>query len=66
MAVLLFSATKAILTRLLFFVHCILAIWRTVYVYDDARFWIISGALVCLCVETGVTLKKKRGGEWKW
>ena len=66
MAIVLFSVIKAILTRLLFFVHCVLAIWRTVDVYQDDRFWIIAAALGLLCLETIITLSKKKGGEWKW
>ncbi|ELU06154.1 hypothetical protein CAPTEDRAFT_23383, partial [Capitella teleta] len=57
---------RAILVRVLFAIHGLVAVWRLHSVTGDGTYWYITLALVGLCAETMVTLYKKMGNEWKW
>ncbi|XP_063410204.1 transmembrane protein 26-like [Mytilus edulis] len=57
---------RALLVRILFSIHGMIAIWRLYMVIGQIWCWYLSAALLGLFIETIVTLVKKRGKEWKW
>ncbi|XP_074655731.1 transmembrane protein 26-like [Tubulanus polymorphus] len=61
-----FTVIRALLVRILFALHGVLAIWRLNVAAKDIRYWYLSLAIGGLFIETLVTLCKKRGQEWKW
>ncbi|XP_077863076.1 transmembrane protein 26-like [Saccoglossus kowalevskii] len=61
-----FVVTKALVTRSMFAIHSIVAIWRVTHVMGDALYWLLSIALLGLGVETMVTMIRNRGEEWTW
>jgi hypothetical protein len=60
-----FDALKAIVTRLMFLAHALLAVWRLVQTTGNV-FWLFAVSYVGLLVETVVILFKRRGQEWSW
>lgn len=60
------TIVRAIIVRLLFTCHGLVAMWRLYYVTKEPRFWYFATALGLLLVETTVTLIKRGGKEWKW
>ena len=61
-----FILSRAILVRLIFALHGLLAIWLLSTIKGDATYWYIAGSLTGLIVETGVTIYRNKGQEWKW
>ncbi|OWF53802.1 transmembrane protein 26-like [Mizuhopecten yessoensis] len=57
---------RALLVRVLFAVHGVIAIWRLFMVIRKPWCWYLTGALGGLLIETIITLTKKKGKEWKW
>ncbi|XP_033763967.1 transmembrane protein 26-like [Pecten maximus] len=57
---------RALLVRVLFAAHGVIAIWRLFMVIRKSWCWYLTGALGGLLIETIITLTKKRGKEWKW
>ncbi|KAL4220872.1 hypothetical protein ACF0H5_019138 [Mactra antiquata] len=57
---------RALLVRMLFACHGIIAIWRLYMVTGSVWSWYLGGALFGLFIETLITIAKKRGKEWKW
>lgn len=61
-----FIVTRAIMVRCMFALHVLLAIWLLAVVTDDSNYWYVIVSLSGLVLETIVTLKVKKGQEWKW
>ncbi|XP_069117865.1 transmembrane protein 26-like [Argopecten irradians] len=57
---------RALLVRVLFAAHGVIAIWRLFMVIRKTWCWYLTAALGGLLIETIITLTKKRGKEWKW
>ncbi|XP_060073174.1 transmembrane protein 26-like [Ylistrum balloti] len=57
---------RALLVRVLFAAHGVIAIWRLFMVIRKSWCWYLTGALGGLLIETIITMTKKRGKEWKW
>ncbi|XP_078695800.1 transmembrane protein 26-like [Branchiostoma floridae x Branchiostoma belcheri] len=57
---------KALITRLLFAVHGLIAIWRVTDVYKASIYWIGLSGLAGLFIETCYTVGKRKGKEYKW
>ncbi|XP_041377422.1 uncharacterized protein LOC121389839 [Gigantopelta aegis] len=57
---------KALVSRTLFAAHGFVCIWRVVVVKDNPLFWCLTASLPLLVFEAIFTVKKKKGGEWKW
>ncbi|XP_045163469.2 transmembrane protein 26-like [Mercenaria mercenaria] len=57
---------RALLVRIMFACHGIMAIWRLYMVTGSVWCWYLGGALFGLFLETLITIAKKRGNEWKW
>lgn len=62
----LLATLKAILTRLVFGAHGLLAIWQVTVFKQNARFWYLCAPIVMLVFEGIFTLTIKRSQEWKW
>lgn len=60
-----FDALKAMITRLLFILHSLIAIWR-VTITTGQLYWLMCIVFSLLIVETGIVLFIRRGHEWKW
>ena len=62
-----FSDTiKAIITRLIFSAHGLVAIYRVVTLKNDFWFWYLATTIVLLIFEGIFTLTIKKTQEWKW
>ena len=61
-----FTIARAIFVRLLFAIHGLTVVWRLYSVTGDPRYWYIITGLLLLVAEATVTLRKKKGNEWKW
>ena len=59
-----FTMLKAVMTRTMFFVHALVAVWRAAEV-AGALWWALLGALVLLAIESGITVGLREGKEWK-
>ncbi|XP_066297160.1 transmembrane protein 26-like isoform X2 [Branchiostoma lanceolatum] len=57
---------KALITRLLFAVHGLIAIWRVTNVYKASIYWVGLSGLAGLFIETCYTVGKRKGKEYKW
>jgi len=62
----LLTYTRALLVRIMFACHGLMAIWRLYMVTGHLWSWYLTGALFGLFLETLITIGKKRGHEWKW
>ena len=61
-----FVAARAILVRVLFASHGLLAIWLLTVVTSKNKFWLAALSVVAMFIEGTFTIYKKRGREWKW
>lgn len=57
---------KALVTRLLFVLHSLVAVWRVTWVKKEHRYWLLALLNLLLVLETVLTLKFKRGRGYKW
>ncbi|XP_047559240.1 transmembrane protein 26 [Lutra lutra] len=53
-------------TRLLFVLHSLVGVWRVTEVKKEPRYWLLALLNLLLFLETGLTLKFKRGRGYKW
>ncbi|XP_022215148.2 transmembrane protein 26 [Drosophila obscura] len=60
------STIKAILTRIIFGAHSLLAIWRVTTFKDDIIYWTLCGPLLLLLLEGIFTIMIKKTQEWRW
>ncbi|XP_002733201.1 transmembrane protein 26-like [Saccoglossus kowalevskii] len=61
-----FGIVKAIITRLMFSVHGFISVWRVTDVKADPLYWLLLMSVLGLLFETIITLKLRKGHEWKW
>ena len=57
---------KAVIVRLTFVIHSLVAVYRVVAAYENELFWLLSLLLIGLLIETVITLVKRSGKEWTW
>ncbi|KAM7073548.1 transmembrane protein 26 [Molossus nigricans] len=57
---------NALVTRLLFFLHSLVGVWRVAEVKKEPRYWLLALLNLLLFLETALTLKFKRGRGYKW
>ena len=57
---------KAIITRLIFSAHGVIAIYRVVSIKNDPWFWYLSVTIIILIFEGVFTLAIKKTQEWKF
>ncbi|KAI4878739.1 hypothetical protein NFI96_032733 [Prochilodus magdalenae] len=56
----------AVVTRALFLLLSLIAVWRVTWVKNDQWYWLLTILYVPLLLETIVTLKRRQGHEYKW
>ena len=61
-----FIVSRAILVRLMFALHGLMAVWYLTSLTGQPYFWYLTIALLGLLIETIATIWKNRGNEWKW
>ena len=57
---------KAIITRLIFSIHGLVAIYRVVTIKNDPWYWYLATTILLLVFEGIFTLTIKETQEWKW
>lgn len=57
---------RAIITRVLFIFVALIGIWRVTWVTKNLNYWILIGLFLPLLVEMVVTLKDRKGKDYKW
>ena len=57
---------KAVVTRVVFSLHGLLAIWKVVNDTNDPFFWYLSSTILVLAFEGIFTLLIKETQDWKW
>ncbi|XP_019299825.1 transmembrane protein 26 isoform X1 [Panthera pardus] len=57
---------NALATRLLFLLHSLVGVWRVTEVKKEPLYWLLALLNLLLFLETGLTLKFKRGRGYKW
>lgn len=62
----LINVLRAIVVRLMFAGHGVIAIWRLYIMTSDIKSLFLGASLVGLFLESCVTLCFKNGKEWKW
>ncbi|KAH8407087.1 hypothetical protein KR222_006113 [Zaprionus bogoriensis] len=60
------STIKAILTRIIFSAHSLLAIWQVTTFKKDIIYWTLCGPLLLLLLEGIFTIMIKKTQEWRW
>lgn len=60
------STIKAILTRIIFSAHSLLAIWQVTTFKNDIIYWTLCGPLLLLLLEGIFTIMIKKTQEWRW
>ncbi|KAL7728927.1 hypothetical protein ACLKA6_004261 [Drosophila palustris] len=60
------STIKAILTRIIFSAHSLLAIWQVTTFKKENIYWTLCGPLVLLLLEGIFTIMIKKTQEWRW
>ncbi|KAG9268239.1 transmembrane protein 26-like [Astyanax mexicanus] len=63
---LLLKFVCAVLTRALFLLLALLAVWRVCLVKNHHWFWLLTVLFTPLLLETIITLKRSKGQEYKW
>ncbi|CAG9577534.1 unnamed protein product [Danaus chrysippus] len=60
------ATIKAVITRLVFACHGIIAIWQVTLFKDSLEYWYLASPILLLIVEGVFTLTIKENQEWKW
>ncbi|XP_014010381.1 transmembrane protein 26 [Salmo salar] len=56
----------AVVTRLLFILISLIGVWRVTLVKDDNIYWFLTFLFLPLVVEMIITLKRRKGKDYKW
>ncbi|XP_037322037.2 transmembrane protein 26-like [Pungitius pungitius] len=62
----IFKFISAITTRALFIFVSLMGIWRVVWVKHDHIYWLLTVLFLPLVVEMIITLKSRKGQDYKW
>ncbi|KAJ0169621.1 hypothetical protein K1T71_014806 [Dendrolimus kikuchii] len=60
------ATIKAVITRLVFACHGIIAIWQVTYFKNNIEYWYLASPILLLIFEGIFTLTIKENQEWKW
>ncbi|CAH2064995.1 unnamed protein product, partial [Iphiclides podalirius] len=60
------ATIKAVITRLVFACHGIIAIWQVTLFKDSIEYWYLASPILLLIIEGVFTLTIKDNQEWKW
>lgn len=61
-----FKFICALVTRSLFIVVALIGVWRVVWVKNDDYYWLLTVLYLPLVVEMILTLKRRKGNDYKW
>ncbi|XP_017285009.1 transmembrane protein 26 [Kryptolebias marmoratus] len=62
----LFHFLSAFITRTLFILVAVIAVWRVAHVKDNLYYWLLTLLFLPLVVEMIITLKNQEGKDYKW
>ncbi|XP_037321682.2 transmembrane protein 26-like [Pungitius pungitius] len=62
----IFKFISAITTRALFILVSLMGIWRVTWVKNDPIYWLLTILFLPLVVEMIITLKSRKGQDYKW
>lgn len=62
----LFKFMAAIITRALFILVSLTGVWRVAWVKKDSNYWFLTVLFLPLVVEMIITLKSRKGKDYKW
>ncbi|KAK5622828.1 hypothetical protein CRENBAI_024287 [Crenichthys baileyi] len=62
----LISFLCAIITRALFILVSLVAVWRVAWVKENHYYWLLTFLFLPLVVEMIITLRKRKGQDYKW
>lgn len=62
----LMATFKALITRLIFSAHGVIAIWQVTQSKKNVQFWYLSSPIALLFVEGIFTIAIKKNQEWRW
>ncbi|XP_018319464.1 transmembrane protein 26 [Agrilus planipennis] len=62
----IFAVIKAIITRLVFAGHGVIAVWQVTIFKKNTIFWYLTSPIILLFFEGLFTLTVKENQEWKW
>lgn len=56
----------AVITRSLFILVSLIGVWRVTWVKDNRLYWLLTILYLPLVAEMIVTLKRRKGSDYKW
>ncbi|KAM4607162.1 transmembrane protein 26-like [Polymixia lowei] len=56
----------AVITRALFILVSLIGVWRVTWVKEDTTYWFLTFLFLPLVVEMIITLKRRKGQDYKW
>ncbi|XP_026165270.1 transmembrane protein 26 [Mastacembelus armatus] len=62
----LLKFTCAVVTRALFIIVSLVGVWRVTWVKKDHNYWFLTFLFLPLVVEMIITLKRRKGKDYKW
>uniref|UniRef100_A0A8C2WV12 Transmembrane protein 26 n=1 Tax=Cyclopterus lumpus TaxID=8103 RepID=A0A8C2WV12_CYCLU len=62
----LYKFMCAITTRALFLIVSLVSVWRVIWVKHEPKYWLLTILFLPLVVEMIITLKSRRGQDYKW
>lgn len=62
----LFSFLSAVITRALFILVSLVAVWRVTWVKENPKYWLLTLLFLPLVAEMIITLMKRKGLDCKW
>lgn len=61
-----FKFVCAVMTRSLFILVSLIGVWRVAWVKKDPMYWLLTVLYLPLVIEMIVTLKRRKGKDYKW
>lgn len=65
-SVMFFKFICAVVTRSLFILVSLTGVWRVVWVKNNGLYWFLTILYLPLVVEMILTLKRRKGNDYKW
>ncbi len=62
----MFKFVRAVITRALFILVSLIGVWRVTWVKKDPLYWLLTCLFMPLVVEMIITLKRRKGKDYKW
>lgn len=62
----LFKFIRAVVTRALFILVSVTGVWRVTWVKKELTYWFLTFLLLPLLLEMIITLKNRKGNDYKW